>query len=102
MLLSTVVYLGIGNSDDKLSQARWRAFCQDMRALALSRTDELLTELFTPPDHYHQSAQFIVRVTPEQEPIVRQDLAALARRYGQDAIAWNVQSNTEFIQPDYR
>lgn len=95
------VYISIGNSDDKLSQAEWARF--------VNRTDFLLEPDETVilarhgswrsrPDDPWQNACWCVEL-PADSPFVgnvRASLRAMAREFGQDSIAW-AEATTEFI-----
>jgi hypothetical protein len=97
-----IVYVSIGNSDDKLSQAEWADFW--------ALTDELLTKLhLTSMVHgvWHsasvtpwQNACWCVDVKLEHVDAVKGALARLAESFGQDSIAWAEVPNPEFIGAD--
>lgn len=101
--MSTVV-IQIGNSDDKLTQQEWSEFVSDVQ-------DLLITE-YNSQIHFHgvsvgsapwQNACWVIDASKEWigEPAIvtmlRDELAALAKKYRQDNIAMTV-GETEFVE----
>jgi hypothetical protein len=96
-------YVTIGNSDDKLSQEDWAAFCDDV-AVAVSdcarRGGQIHAACFSMPNVPWQNAVWALEA--EQEPTIdlRLTLRRLAHRYRQDSIAWaQVNGGVEFLYP---
>lgn len=99
-----VVYITIGNSDDKLSQAQWADFVTAMD-VAVGRAAALpfgrLHGAWTSGNHQPwQNACWCLELPADERfaAVLRVRLGQLARRYGQDSIAW-VAGDTEFIGP---
>lgn len=94
----------IGNSDDKLTQARWSAFVNAVRAIIREGAElgqwQIHGEWFSLPDQPWQNANWCVQITPEEPPVrggwtyeaisheLRRRLRLEARLYDQDSIAW--------------
>ena len=106
------VYVGIGNSDDKLPQHRWAAFIARTReAVAQSLATGVWPrplirgEWFSVPDSKFQNACWLVEFTPAPAigyygvSQVRLDLRDLATRFHQDSVAWAEVAKTEMIRP---
>lgn len=106
--MSTAVYVSVGNTDDRLPQARWASLCDDV-GLALyplvvrHRLAELHGPWFTAGDAERQSAVWCLVIPPENVPRaqpllgdLRLRLAVLASTYGQESVAWT-SGETELI-----
>lgn len=117
--LGAVVYLGIGNSDDKLSQAEWSRFVSDTaKAIrAFTRNSRyrdgveqgpdaaarIIGEWLSPSDAEWQNAAWCI-TWPEGLPeravqLFETRLAHLAARFNQDSIAWAHAPQTRLIAP---
>lgn len=92
------VYASIGNSDDKLTQARWAEFHEKfgtaIRGLAL----QVYGNWVSPSTDPWQNACIGFEIGYETSERLRRDLAELAAEYGQDSIAW-AEADTRFITP---
>jgi hypothetical protein len=97
--MSTVAFIGIGNSDDKLSQREWVAFQIDIRQAIQDTRSTIHGDWTSFPDSIFQNACWCVELDDEAVPEFKGVLAALAVEYKQDAIAWNQIARTEFIGP---
>lgn len=102
----STVYISIGNSDDKLSQADWASFVLDVdRAFEAAVRYEgarVHGRWYSLPHEPWQNACWCAEWHPDLAHIVealKRKLACVARMYGQDSIAWAV-AETEFIKPD--
>lgn len=103
-----IVYISIGNSDDKLSQAQWAEFVThvDIALLAQSEVpDSAISARHgnwrSLPDDPWQNACWCIDhdntiADPEE---LKAELADLARSFGQDSIAWAEAPTTEFLTP---
>lgn len=100
---SPVVYIGIGNSDGKLSQARWATFSSFVRAAVSSASragdGEILGEWYSPPNSRFQNACLCIRlpIDPDVVDKLKDDLADLGRYFDQDCVSWSVAPVTEFL-----
>ena len=92
------VYVGIGNSDDKLTQTEWSDFVREVEAtLSYFR---MHGSWFSRPDARWQNACWLVEaLDPENNEKLKAHLRNLAKRYRQDSIAWAV-AETEFLRPE--
>lgn len=96
-----IVYISIGNSDDKLSQRNWTHF--------LAEVDTALNQVQTrrhgawhsSPFSPWQNACWCVEIPDDQEVVaaLKVDLAEFAREYSQDSITWAEAPRTEFLCP---
>ena len=117
-----IVYICIGNSDDKLSQAEWAGYIEAVdRALGLGlprRSDQIQQPLihvhgrwFSAPDVPWQSACWCIEFDPDAmwaladgtdhntTDALHHGLTNLASLYHQDSIAWAQAPITELIRP---
>jgi hypothetical protein len=93
----TVAFIGIGNSDNKLTQREWVSFQLDMRMLLQSTSVNILGDWLSLPDSIYLNACWCIEIDSEKVPELKGDLAALATLHRQDAIAWNEVTATEFL-----
>ena len=93
----TTVYISIGNSDDKLTQADWSRFVHLVDELLDSRLISVHGRWFSSPRSPYQNACWCIE--KEKEPILRRELGDLARQFRQDSIAWAEAPTTDFIGP---
>lgn len=96
-------YVTIGNSDDKLSQAAWSAFCDDV-AYAVSSAAQhgagrVHAACFSSPSVPWQNAVWCAELDPTGVASLRTALRRLAHRYRQDSIAWAQVDQVEFLPP---
>lgn len=95
-----IVYISIGNSDDKLSQREWANFLGS--AWQLINTEKgahVHGEWHSSPTSAYQNACWCVELSDGVTVgRLRAGLRHLAREYRQDSIAWAVAS-TEFLPP---
>jgi len=101
-----IVYISIGNSDDKLTQREWSNFITDLDAhleyYADDRSAQIHGRWFSAPDDPWQNACWCVELVVDDATDVAAGLKArlrvLAAKYRQDAISWAV-AETEFLSP---
>jgi len=92
------VYVSIGNSDDKLTQAKWAEF---YRAVALAVRHFSITvhgQWVSEPASAWQNACWCIEIDDDGAGYLRGHLGALAGTYDQDSIAW-AEAVTAFISP---
>lgn len=100
---SPVAYIGIGNTDGKLSQARWGTFSSFVRAAvsAAGREPggEVLGEWYSLPNAGFQNACFALRLPTDPATVdkLKDDLRELGRFFDQDSVAWACAPVTEFL-----
>ena len=94
------IYVAIGNSDDKLSQADWAEFVRDVEQAVKSCAWDIHLAGFSAPDKPWQNACWVFGVkTVAEESKLGDILAYLAMVNGQDSIAWAVLGELTFIKP---
>lgn len=92
------VYISIGNSDDKLTQAEWAQFCIDMAAEVISLASVTRGAWFSNPVGPWQNACWCVDFSGSDVVAEAKEICAqLARKYRQDSIAWALVARTEFV-----
>lgn len=101
--LSTItVYVSIGNSDDKLSQAEWSAYCAYVqgfiRRVEKGADGRLHGEWASLPYSSYQNACWCIEIPDNAVDLVKGTLTAAARTFGQDSIAW-AEATTTFLRP---
>jgi hypothetical protein len=99
---STVVYISIGNSDDKLSQRHWSDFVRDVHTAITEHAEKMHGAWFSASESPYQNACWCVEVSSDRAGNLKTQLAVFAEFYGQDSIAYAVVHFTEFIQPPAR
>ena len=93
------VYIGIGNSDDKLTQAQWSDFARETLNVCAGAS-KVVGIWFSEPSARYQNACICIRVSkPAKMKWLRQQLAVIAGDYGQDAISW-AEAKTEMVGRD--
>lgn len=94
-----IVYIAIGNSDDKLRQQEWAAFVRKVRR-AITFTDITIHgQWFSPPDSVYQNACFCIEFSEDAAFVddVKENLRKIAAEYKQDSIAWTEAPFTELL-----
>jgi hypothetical protein len=100
-----IVSFAIGNSDDKLSQARWAAFVAHAHMAVdgcMQDGDRIHFAGYSAPAAPWQNAVWVIQLGPLAEVsrgALRANLAELAGQYGQDSIAWWEAAGAEMIPP---
>ena len=92
-----IVYVCIGNSDDKLRQFDWSLFV--MEAKNLFSQVKKHGEWFSAPDARYQNACWCIEIQPNEKEFIQKFLTAMCRSYEQDSISWAEVPMTEFIGP---
>jgi len=92
-----IVYISIGNSDDKLTQAEWAEFVTQVGGQINAWASEVHGKWFSSPDSPWQNACWCVELKDETYAFdVRDALTKVRQHFQQDSIAWAV-AETEFI-----
>lgn len=92
------VYISIGNSDDKLSQADWSAFRATVDQLIRRVAHQVHGAWISPSADPWQNACWCVVLVPGTDITwLRGQLANTAKAYEQDSIAWAEAPTTEFL-----
>lgn len=92
------VYACIGNSDDKLGQARWSAFHRKFVALVRAHASTVYGEWTSASASPWQNACVAFEIDPDEARTLQRLLTLLAGEYGQDSIAW-AEADTTFLTP---
>lgn len=91
------VYASIGNSDDRLTQARWCELFRKFIALIRAHSTAVYGEWVSPSAGPWQNACAGFEVARGEADTLRRLLGSLAAEYAQDAIAWAEVSATHFL-----
>jgi hypothetical protein len=91
------VYIGIGNSDDKLSQAEWSRYITDVRLEVKNWQGSVFGEWFSKPDSAYQNACFCAAFDHDHIGGLRMSLVKVRKTYRQDSIAFAVVQYTQLI-----
>lgn len=92
-----IAYVSIGNSDDKLAQHDWACFVADVTLILHRHNVRFHGSWFSEPASMWQNACFCIELPDVLAGPLKQDLAAMARKYHQDSIAWAEAPETEFL-----
>lgn len=90
-------YVSIGNSDDKLTQDKWRTFIMTVRAYLRKHALEVHGEWYSSPTSQYQNACFCVVFDDDTAALVKMRLAEIREDYRQDSVAWAEVPVTDFI-----
>lgn len=90
------VCIGIGNSDDKLTQRGWADFIGAIDFEIAAEHCQIHGRWFSAPDSAFQNAGFLIDRPVDVESMKRH-LASIAGRYRQDSIAW-LEGETAFLE----
>ncbi len=91
------VYISIGNSDDKLSQADWAKFVREVDAAVTGRAERIHGRWFSAPDAAFQNACWCVELLLTNAGRLKEDLSAIRRFFRQDSVAWAETPGTLFV-----
>lgn len=99
-----IVYVSIGNSDDKLTQQEWSEFVSAVEDMLYDAPDLPVMRRHgawvSRSDAPWQNACWCVEFAAEADALaVRRELRRCAADYRQDSIAWAV-AETEFLTPN--
>lgn len=94
-----IVYISIGNSDDKLSQREWHNFYVATSWLIHRSAETVHGQWVSEPAAAWQNACWCVEINPSMGDWLRDRLATLASDHRQDSIAWTPSGETEFLGP---
>ena len=97
------ILIQIGNSDDKLPQARWATFISGVRALLedfeMDERIKIHGEWFSKPDSPWQNANWCVEPVDDEAKVELQTwLPYLCQQFDQESIAWT-EGEVKFIGP---
>jgi hypothetical protein len=95
------VYASIGNSDDKLSQARWSEFHGTFAALIRDYATAVHGSWLSGAADPWQNACIAFDVHDNDAGDLKRELRMLASAFNQDSIAWAETTGTEFLGPGH-
>lgn len=90
-----IVYVSIGNSDDKLTQLEWALFYQRVTE-ALNLTEKHGVWLSAPDSRFQNACWCFEDGGAEYADILKRRLREIATEFRQDSITWAV-AETEFL-----
>lgn len=93
------VFLGVGNSDDKISQVYWADLISEIRSTLKAFNVEMRGEWFSAPDSSYQNACFAFEPGKKTIPELQGTIRGVAVLFNQDAIAWSECKTTLFLGP---
>jgi hypothetical protein len=96
---SEVVYISIGNSDDKLTQAQWHQYWRAVNFALPRATKTIISKWVSPSTEPYQNACWAVVLMNDELQVnrLKKHLSRIASDFNQDSIAWAVCPQTEFI-----
>lgn len=93
-----IVYVSIGNSDDKLTQVEWSQFFSEVALLLQRHANLVHGQWASEPASAWQNACWCVQVDYQMTAeFIKAELVGLAEKYQQDSIAWAEVKATEFL-----
>lgn len=94
---TVTLYLGIGNSDGKLTQREWSKFVKEMDRLIRYVARPLYGWWHSLPDAPWQNATVAFMIDVERLGWLRKEVHELRQEFRQDSVAWAVAPVTEFV-----
>jgi hypothetical protein len=92
------VYVGIGNSDDKLGQREWSEYVGQVAAVVDAHATQIYGWWFSPCDAPWQNATVAFRLPlGHAYTTIRTQLTEVRTAYQQDSVSWAVTPRTEFL-----
>ena len=93
-----LIYITIGNSDDKLRQQEWAQYCRDVDKALRGERWTRHGYWHSLPDSTWQNAIWCIEGDIDFYEVKR-NLRGIAAKYRQDSIAWTQAPFTEFLTP---
>lgn len=90
------VTIQIGNSDNKLTQNEWAAFCNKVHSLILFWDGNIHFSAPSVGWADWQNAAWVIAIDEEQAERLRHYLSEIRAEYKQDSVAWT-EGQTQFI-----
>jgi len=96
-----IVYISIGNSDDKLSQNEWSLFYASTDHVIRRGAHQVHGAWTSDPTSPWQNACWCIETMPDPASVehLKRRLAETAGAFRQDSIAWAEAPTTEFLRP---
>jgi hypothetical protein len=82
------IYATIGNSDDRLGQARWSEFAAKFISVITDQADQVHGVWWSEPGAPWQNCCVGFAIAESGAGALRLSLSILRESYGQDAVAW--------------
>jgi hypothetical protein len=97
-----IVYISIGNSDDKLTQRQWSEYIIEVKEYLKNCKVKYHGDWYSLPSSPYQNACFCVEFNLGYIIIykVKEALGDIAHEFRQDSVAWVEATATEFIKGD--
>ena len=94
-----IVYISIGNSDDKLTQKQWSNFVKMVDSFIRTRAKVVHGYWLSESSSEYQNACWCVEheLGPAGRSDMKDVLRAYAREFNQDSIAWAEVKETQFL-----
>lgn len=90
------IYLAIGNSDDKLSQARWAQYMRDIHLLISLNSTHIFGEWFSAPQSEYQNACYSFSLPKKDVDEFKKQVTQTRKYFSQDSVAWT-EKGPEFL-----
>ena len=97
--VGVTVYVSIGNSDDKLTQAQWSEFHGIFAALIRKAATQVFGDWLSASNARWQNACVAFEINAQATDRLKRALTDLAAEFNQDAIAWAETTGTQFLGP---
>lgn len=94
---TVTVFIGIGNSDRKLSARDYAQFVNETRDAIDSYKEQTIGEWHSVPGKPWLNVEFAFTIHPRDTPMLKDALRRIRGDYQQDATAWAECPRTEFI-----
>jgi hypothetical protein len=98
-----IVYISIGNSDDKLSQMQWGKYYRKVDLTIQGYRQfggRVHGRWVSASTDYWQNACWCLEIQDHQAAGLREELRLLAGGFNQDSIAWAEVGETQFLEPE--
>ena len=92
-----LVFIGIGNSDDKLTQKQWASYIANISVRIVPLARKVYGVWFSAPDSNFQNACWGLEILDYNVSEAKKVLEQIKLKFKQDSIAWNQVHDTEFI-----
>jgi hypothetical protein len=96
-----IVYVSIGNSDDRLTQSLWSSYTEQVRTVLRRHSASVHGEWYSAPDAAYQNACFCIEIggrdVPNKALLVKACLEQIRLDFQQDSVAWAEAPETVFV-----
>jgi hypothetical protein len=94
-----LIYITIGNSDNRLGQARWSNFCFSLEQVVGRLADRVFFVGYSLPNSTYQNMCASFHIKDDDVLALRSVLRGLAMDYEQECIALCVSDGAELVEP---